>query len=59
MTKLKNMRRKKKMLLRDIANVIGVTPQTVQQMSNTGIKKVATAKRYAKALDCDWRDLLD
>ena len=39
MTKLKNMRIQKKMLLREIAAVVNTTPQTVQQMEKRGIWK--------------------
>lgn len=59
MTKLKNMRIQKKMLLREIAAVVNTTPQTVQQMEKRGIWKPKTALRYAKALNCRWQDLLE
>lgn len=59
MTKLKEMRSKKNMLLRDIATVVKTTPQTVQQMEKRGIWNSKTALRYAKALNCKWQDLLE
>ena len=39
MTKLKAMRIRKKMRLREIAMVVKTTPQTVQQMEKRGIFK--------------------
>lgn len=49
MSKLKNMRTSTKKKLREIAEAVGVTPQTVQQMEITGIRKPVTAKQYLKA----------
>lgn len=59
MTKLKELRKKKKLHLREIAEKFGISPQAVRQQENNGIYKTTTAKRYAEALGCDWRDLLD
>lgn len=59
MKKLKEMRLKRKMRLRDIASIVHTTPQTVQQMENRGIQNPKTALRYAKALNCKWQDLLE
>ena len=59
MTKLKEMRSKKKMLLKEVAAVVGTTPQTVQQMERRGIWKATTAQRYAKAFGCRWDELLE
>ena len=59
MTKLKTMRRNRRLKLREIAKKIGVTIQGVQRMEIFGIKKRSTAERYAAALGCDWKDLID
>jgi len=60
MTKLKAMRIRKKMRLREIATVVKTTPQTVQQMEKRGIFKPSTAQKYAKAFpDCTWQDLIE
>lgn len=59
MTKLKEMRSRKKMLLKEVAAVVNTTPQTVQQMERRGIWKATTAQRYAKAFGCRWDELLE
>lgn len=59
MTRLKTMRKKRRLKLREIAVKIGVTIQCVQKMEVYGIKKRLTAERYAAALGCDWKDLID
>ena len=60
MTKLKAMRIRKKMRVREIAMVVKTTPQTVQQMEKRGIFKPSTAQKYAKAFPgISWRDLLE
>lgn len=59
MSKLKQMRSLKRMHLKEIADAVGVTPQTVQQMEQCGIKKNSTAKKYAKAFGCEWQELVE
>lgn len=59
MTKLKTLRQATGKKLREIAAVVKTTPQTVQQMENRGIQNPKTALRYAKALNCEWQDLLE
>ena len=60
MTKLKKIRKSHGLKLREIADVVGTTPQTVQQMETRGICKRSTAERYAKAFPgIKWQDLLD
>lgn len=59
-TKLKILRKKSKKKLREVAEKVGVTPQTVRQQENYGIYKITTARRYAMAFDnCNPLDLLD
>lgn len=59
MKALKKIRKKYNLTLRELGEKLGITPQGIRFIENTGIKKVATAKRYAEALGCDWRELLD
>ena len=59
MTKLKNLRKARNLKLRQVAELVGVTPQTVQQMERRGIWKATTAQRYAKAFGCRWDELLE
>ena len=59
MTKLGLMRRKKRLKLRELAAMCNVTASTVHDTEVRGIRTIRTAKRYAEALDCDWRELLD
>lgn len=60
MTKLKEKRKALKWKLRQVAELLKVTPQTVQQMERYGIRKPITAKRYAAAFPgAKWQDLLD
>ena len=59
MTQLKTARKKKRWKLRELAEKTGRTIQSVHKMEVRGIKKRSTAERYAAALGCDWKDLID
>ena len=59
MTRLAIQRRKQGLRLREVGEKLGLTAQTVQQQEKRGIQSMRTARRYAEALSCDWRDLLD
>lgn len=59
MTKLKTIRKNRCWKLRQVAELLKVTPQTVQQMERHGIRKPSTAKRYAVALGCKPEDVLE
>lgn len=60
MTKLKNLRKARNLKLRQVAELVGVTPQTVQQMERHGIHKPITAQQYAVAFPgLNWTDLID
>jgi len=52
-------RRKAGLCLREVAELLQVTAQTVQQHEKRGIRTARIAKRYAAVLGCDWKDLLD
>ena len=60
MTKLKDLRRARKLKLRQVAKLVGVTPQTVHHMERHGIHKPTTAQQYTIAFpDLSWIDLID
>ena len=59
MTKLKKRRKELNLRLREVAERINSTPQNVWKLERSGIRTVRIARRYASALYCDWRDLLD
>ena len=59
MTSLALTRRRAGLCLREVAEKLQVTAQTVQQQEKRGIRSIRTARRYAAVLGCDWRDLLD
>lgn len=59
MTKLTIQRRKMGLRLREVGEKLGITAQTVQQQEKRGIRSLRTARLYAEALSCDWRDLID
>ena len=59
MSRLKAMRLNRKLKLRELAALCGVTAQTVHDTEVTGIRTARIARRYAAALGCDWKDLLD
>ena len=59
MTSLAIARKNAGLCLRELAEKLNITAQTVQQQEKRGIRSINTARRYAAALGCDWRDLLD
>ena len=59
MSRLKDLRKKKNLRLRHIAERLDITPQTVWKHERYGIKTARVAKRYAGIYDCRWQDLLD
>ena len=59
MTYLRQLRLEKKLTLREIGEKVNATPQTVHDTEVRGIKSVKTARKYAAALGCDWKMLLD
>lgn len=59
MTKLKEKRQALKWKLRQVAELLKITPQTVQQMERHGVRKPSTAKRYAVALGCKPEEVLE
>ena len=59
MTSLAIARKNAGLCLRELAEKLNITAQTVQQQEKRGIRSINTARRYAAALGCDWRMLLD
>ena len=59
MTPLRRIRLERKLTLREIGEKVNATPQTVHDTEVRGIKSVKTARKYAAALGCDWKMLLD
>ena len=59
MTSLAIQRKKLGLRLREVAERLHLTAQTVQQQEKRGIQSIRTARRYAAVLCCNWKDLLD
>lgn len=59
MSALKQIRKDQKLSLEQLAKRMKTTFQNVWQHEQYGIKTARIAKRYAAALGCDWRELLD
>jgi len=59
MKKLKLKIKELKIKQKELAKRCGVACALVSHHAINGIKTARVAKRYAKALDCDWKDLLD
>jgi len=59
MSRLKAMRQRRKLKLREVAALCGVTTSTIGNLEARGIHTVRIAKRYAAVLGCDWKDLLE
>lgn len=59
MSKLKAMRLRCGLKLRELAALCGVTVATIHDTEVRGVRTARIAKRYAAALGCDWKDLLD
>ena len=58
-TALRKVRRQLRIKQVELANRLRLKKNTVCQAEQYGIKKRSTAERYAAALGCDWKDLLD
>lgn len=59
MSSLTLIRKRCGLRLRQVAEQLDLTIQTVQQQEKRGIRSVRTAKRYAEVFNCDWRELFD
>ena len=59
MSNLAKARLKAGLLVRELAEMLKASPSTVCQQEKRGIQNARIARRYAAALGCDWKDLLD
>ncbi|MGF0038893.1 helix-turn-helix domain-containing protein [Victivallis vadensis] len=59
MTKIKNMRVKRKLRQKQLAELLGVAQPTLSQIEKRGVKNIRAAQRYAKALNCNPLDLIE
>lgn len=59
MTRLKQKTKEHGLSQAELARLSKVKIKTLNRSCRTGIKTVRVAKRYAEALGCDWRELLD
>lgn len=56
---LRSIRLKRKLTQTQLAQKLNLTKSCICIMERNGIKMINTAKSYAAALDCDWRELID
>ena len=59
MSKLGKVLKEKGIPQVQLVRSIGVTKGTISIMVQKGIKNIATAKRYAAAIGCNWTELVD
>lgn len=43
----------------DMAAMVGVTQGAISLACKEGLKSMNVAKKYAEALGCEWKDILD
>ncbi|MBN2640520.1 MAG: helix-turn-helix transcriptional regulator [Victivallales bacterium] len=59
MTKLKQLRCKRKLKQKELAMIIGVKPASVCELEKKGVYNIKTAVKYARGLCCDPMLLLE
>ena len=60
MTRLKSLRKATGLKLREVAEIVGVTPSTVHDAEVRGVRTPRTAMKFAVAFPGHtWRDLLE
>lgn len=59
MTRLKEMRKRRMLKLREVAERLNVRVQAVGNMEKQGIQTPRLALKYAKVLCCDWMEILE
>ena len=59
MTRLKRLRQEKKISGAELARRMRISRASVCIAEKKGLRNVTSALRYATALGCDWRDLLE
>ena len=59
MTTIEQILKRLKVSQTELSRRLKISRSAVSQALHGGIKKRSTAERYAAALGCDWKDLLD
>ena len=59
MTAIKQKVKRLKVSQIELSRILKVSRAAVSMAMRDGIKKRSTAERYAAALGCDWKDILD
>ena len=59
MSKFKSAIKASGLKIVELSRLTGASAKTISRTAILGIKTVRLAKRYAAALGCDWKDLLD
>lgn len=59
MTAIKQKVKRLKVSQIELSRILKVSRAAVSMAMRDGIKKRSTAERYAAALGCDWKDLID
>ena len=59
MTAIKQKVKRLKVSQIELSRILKVSRTAVSMAMRDGIKKRSTAERYAAALGCDWKDLID
>ena len=59
MTRIKHKLKMLKITQIELSKRLQVSRAAVSIALRDGIKKRSTAERYAKAIGCDWKDILD
>lgn len=59
MSNLKKIRLNLGITAIELSRRLGVSRQNISLAEKKGLRNAAAAKRYATALNCDWKDLLD
>ena len=59
MTRLRQLKEASGLKSAELARRMNITRQCVCIAEKKGIRNAAAARRYAAALGCDWRELLD
>lgn len=59
MTRLRKIRLERKMTQQQLAVITGFKQPNLCRHELRGVTQVKTAKRYARALDCSWLDIIE
>lgn len=59
MTRLKKIRIERNMTQQQLAHITGIKQPNVCRHESRGVTQIKTAKTYARALNCEWIDLIE